>query len=84
MIAFNYEVSIEGMTCPLCSIAVEKRLNKLDWITGVKGDHDNGLALIKVDNAPDMADMEKAIAPKLNEIGYKLIKIRKLTDDKNP
>jgi copper chaperone CopZ len=66
------------MTCTLCSVAVEKQLSDLDWINGVNGDHEKGIALLKVENEPDMADMEKEIAQKLIELGYKLIGIRKL------
>ena len=28
---YNYEVTIDNMTCPLCDVAVEKQLSKIDY-----------------------------------------------------
>jgi copper chaperone CopZ len=77
---YNYEVSIKGMTCTLCSVAVEKQLIDLDWIIGVRGNHEQGIALLKVENEPNIAEMKKVIAPELVELGYTLIDIRKLAN----
>lgn len=77
---YTYEVSIEGMTCTLCSVAVEKQLGTLEWIANVHGDHEEGTALLKVKNEPALIDMKKAIAPELIKLGYTLIEIRELVN----
>ncbi len=80
LIDYNYKISIDNMTCTLCSVAVEKQLTKLDWIQEVYGDYNEGLALITVDNTLDTAAMEKIIARELDKIGYNFVKLKSLTN----
>ncbi|MCK5674350.1 MAG: heavy-metal-associated domain-containing protein [Spirochaetales bacterium] len=75
---YNYEVRIDNMTCPLCDVAVEKQLRKLDWIQAVEGDHKTGLALLQIDNPLDKASMEKIIITELDKIDYTFVGLRKL------
>ena len=75
---YNYEVSIDNMTCALCDVAVEKQLTKLDWIQSVKGDHTTGLALFRIDNPLDTAEMTSIINAELEKIGYHFVELRKL------
>ena len=77
---YNYEVSIDNMTCSLCDVAVEKQLGKLDWIQAVDGDHKTGLALIQIDNPLDKAEMEKIINAELDKIDYNFVELRELTN----
>jgi len=77
---YNYEVSIDNMTCSLCDVAVEKQLGTHDWIQAVDGDHTTGLALIQIDNPLDKAEMEKIINAELDKIDYKFVELRELTN----
>ncbi len=77
---YNYEVSIDNMTCSLCDVAVEKQLGKLAWIQAVDGDHKTGLALIQIDNPRDIAEMEKIINAELDKIDYNFVELRELTN----
>ena len=77
-VGYNYEVSIDNMTCSLCDVAVEKQLSKLDWIQSVEGDHKTGLALLRIDHPLDKVDMEKIIDTELDKIDYNFVELREL------
>ena len=78
---YNFEVTIDNMTCKLCDTAVEKQLIKLDWITSVKGNHTTGLALLKTSNPSDKYEMERILKLELEKINYNYVKLRSLTDE---
>lgn len=59
-------ISIEGMTCPLCTTAVKKSLKKVEGVSSVKVILNTKLATVTMDDKVS----EKELLDAVKDVGY--------------
>ena len=64
-------VSIEGMSCSHCTMAVKKALSKVDGVTDVEVDLDSGSAVVTME--AEIAD--DTLSAVVTDAGYDVTKI---------
>lgn len=71
----HYKLKVDGLVCPFCEYNIEKKVSKLEGISGVKANLENGtVALTVADGVPfPEADIRKAIT----DAGFTLKSIAK-------
>ena len=60
-------IYVEGMTCPLCTMAVKKSLKKIDGVTKVKVRLNTKKATVIIDKKVD----KKALLNAIKDAGYR-------------
>jgi copper chaperone CopZ len=64
---------VSGMKCGNCAKRIQSTLAGVDGVLGVTADH--GAGEVKIATAPGTDDVRAKIAPRINELGYKVLDI---------
>lgn len=68
------ELRVDGLSCPFCSLGLEKKLKRIEGVEGVQVHMKQGMTEVasNPDKAPDLAAIRKAV----KEAGFTLREIR--------
>jgi copper chaperone CopZ len=64
---------VGGMKCGNCAKRIQSSLADLDGVLGVAADH--GAGEVKIATAPGTEDVRAKVAPRITELGYKVLDI---------
>lgn len=66
----EYELGVDGVTCPFCVYGIEKQLSKLEGIGRINTDIKNGLVLLEMQDGSTLT--EESINQAVNKAGFTL------------
>lgn len=66
----EYELGVDGVTCPFCVYGIEKQLSKLEGIGRINTDIKNGLVLLEMKDGATLT--EESINEAVNKAGFTL------------
>jgi len=64
----NYNIRVDGLACPFCAYGIEKKFKKMDGISNIKVDLDEGL--VSVDAKEGVELKEEAMKKLFNDSGF--------------
>ncbi len=64
----NYNIRVDGLACPFCAYGIEKKFKKMDGISNIKVDLDNGL--VSVDAKEGLVLTEEQMKKLFNDSGF--------------
>lgn len=77
----QYEVKVDGLSCPVCSYGLEKKLKAIDGVENIKIDLESGLVTFSV--RPGKNVTEEMIKTKVTEAGYTFRSMIVIDNSKN-
>lgn len=64
----SYVLRVDGLACPYCAYGVEKKLKRIDGVTSIDVDLENGLVTVQVKEGISLDEAETRTL--LNDAGF--------------